>query len=113
MLASVSEPADGDTVFGERPQLLDQPILQLALPLSSEKRDDIARLSTICAGLRHLLSLVYPCATRRRSRVFQASSEAWTFWIAVSRVNGAIQAFGLLLDVGSGYRAKVRALANR
>src|SRR5215472_17672899 len=38
--------------------------------------------------LRHTESSVYASATRSGSRVFQASSAAWTFWRAVSSVNG-------------------------
>src|SRR4051794_20191587 len=38
--------------------------------------------------LRHCESSVYAAATRSGSRVFQASSAAWTFWRAVSSVKG-------------------------
>src|SRR4051812_47645167 len=38
--------------------------------------------------LRHTESSVYASATRSGSRVFQASSAAWTFVSAVSRVKG-------------------------
>jgi len=42
----------------------------------------------ISLRFRHWLSTVYASETRSGSRVFQASSAARIFWIAVSSVNG-------------------------
>jgi hypothetical protein len=47
-----------------------------------------ARPVTNSSRLRHTESSVYAPATRSGSRVFQASSAAWTFCRAVSSVNG-------------------------
>ena len=81
--------ADRDAVAVEGPQVLAQRVVQLALPLRGEERDDLgapgdearrgcARRSPRCRRARRAAG----------SRVFQASSAAWTFWAAVSRVKG-------------------------
>jgi hypothetical protein len=54
-----------------------------------------ARPVTNSSRLRHTESSVYAPATRSGSRVFQASSAAWTFCRAVSSVNGGSGGRGL------------------
>ena len=68
-----------DPVVVERPQLLDQPVVQLLGPLPGQERDDLSRPWMNSARLRHRLSGVYASATRSGSRVFQPSSAARTF----------------------------------
>ncbi len=67
--------ADGDAVVRKRPELLNEPIVEFALPLARQECDDLG-------------TAAYASATRAGSREFQASSAARTLTIAVSRVNG-------------------------
>ena len=95
--------------------VLAQRVVQLALPLRREELHDLraaanesvtvkisssrfhfavskatisSRPVTNVSRLRQTESTVYAAATRSGSRVFQASSAAWTFCVAVSSVNG-------------------------
>ena len=50
--------AHGDAVVGEGPELLDQPVVELALPLAGQEGDDRSRPARNSARLRQRLSAV-------------------------------------------------------
>ena len=80
--------ADGDAVFTESPDFLDQPIVQFERPLAGQKSDD--RL----APFEEFGPVPPPAGGRvgqrtlAGSRVFQASSASRTLAMAVAIVNG-------------------------
>ena len=80
--------AHGDAIVLKGPQLLDQSVVELAVPLATEKRHDLLsaddELGPVAPATLHAVG----DATRSGSRVFQPSSAARTFWVAVSSVNG-------------------------
>ena len=81
--------AHRDVVGRERPQVLPQHVVELALPLAHEERVHlVAAGEKLARGCASACRACTPATTRSGSRVFQASSAAWTFVRAVSAVKG-------------------------
>ena len=81
--------ANRNPVAGKGPQLFDQPVIKLARPLAGQKRDDLFPADRELGPVAPTtLFAVSQGDWRSGSRVFQPSSAARTFWIAVSRSNG-------------------------
>ena len=71
--------AYGDAIPGERPELLDEPVVQFFDPLARKESNDFVSSVDELRSVFHRESTAYESATFPGSRVFQASSAKRTF----------------------------------
>jgi hypothetical protein len=93
VVAFVLEP-QCDPVGVDAPEVPAQRVVELALPFLRTNAMISLRPVMKESRSRQAESMVYACATRSGSRVFQASSAACTFFAAVSRVDGGQRRLG-------------------
>ena len=108
--------ADRDAVFAETPQLLDEPIVQLALPLARQKADD-----RFAAPARTRRDCATDYRPYRRARPFQGrgcsmpSSAKRTFSIAASSCErgqrGTLRLPSMMISIGGKASAQLGIFA--